>query len=105
MPRPTLTELIREAERSITILEEQIKGIDACRESDKRFAEDLKTAGEASNRLAIDLATVREKVGALEKAVDQITQRRWTLVVAIVSAALGGAFTLVIQLSLRVLAK
>ena len=105
MPKPTLTELVREAERSIAVLEERSKGIDACRESDKQFAEELKQLSADFATLRQEFATVREKVVTLEKSVDQITERRWTLAVAIVSAFLGGFLTLLIQFSLRALPK
>jgi hypothetical protein len=98
MPKLTLTELVREQARSIAILEEQVKGIEVCRDSDKRMADD-------PGRLTTDVAVVREKVGAIEKNLDQITQRRWTLVVAVVSAFVGGILTLLIQFSLRALPK
>jgi hypothetical protein len=98
MPKPTLTDLVREQARSVAVLEEQVKGIAVCRESDQRLADEL-------GRLTIDFAVVREKVVALEKVMDQITQRRWTRWVAIVSAFLGGLLTLLIQFSLRALGK
>ena len=98
MPKPTLTELVRAIERSVTILEQQIKGIDACDLVEKRLNEDL-------TRLTVDFATVREKVASLEKTVDQFGQRRWTLFVAILSAFLGGVLTLLIQLGLRAITK
>jgi hypothetical protein len=69
MPKPTLTEVVREHARSVAILEEQVKGIEVCRESDKRLADEL-------SRLTVDFAVVREKVSAIEKGMDQITQRR-----------------------------
>jgi len=98
MPKPTLTELVHEAERSIAILEEQVRGIDECRATGKRQTDEIA-------RLTVDVAVIREKVAGLEKSMDQITQRRWTLFVAIISAFLGGLLTLLIQLSLRGLQK
>lgn len=98
MPRPTLSELVRVLDQSVIVLQEQVKGIDRCDEDVARLTEDL-------NRLTVDFATVREKVAALERAIDQVNQRRWTLYVAIVSAFLGGLLTLLIQFSLRALPK
>lgn len=98
MPKPTLTELVHEMERSVTILEEQVKGIDECDETGKRHSEEL-------NRLNVEVSTLREKVGSIEKSIDLIAHRRWTLLVAICSSFLGGLLTLLIQLSLRGLPK
>lgn len=98
MPRPTLSELVRVLDQSVIVLQEQVKGIDRCDEDAARLTDEF-------NRLTVDFAVVREKVAALEKAIDQINQRRWTLVVAIVSAFLGGLLTLLIQFSLRALPK
>jgi len=98
MPKPTLTEMVRELDRSVASLEQQVKGIDDLREDARRLSDDL-------NELKVEFATAREKVVTAEKALDQLTQRRWTLVVAIVSAFLGGLLTLLIQFSLRALPK
>jgi Flp pilus assembly CpaE family ATPase len=109
MPKPTLTELVHRLEHSVTVLEEQIKGIDTCDEAIQRHSNEIM-------RLTVDLVVVREKAAALEtlvrdklatleKSLDQISQRRWTLYVAILSAFLGGFLTLFIQWSLRALPK
>lgn len=96
MPRLTWSEPVRTLDRSVVGLEERVKGIDAC-------DEDIVRPSPGFNRLAVDFARVREKVAAPEIAVGQITQRRRTLAVAIVSAFLGGLLTLLIQFSLRAL--
>lgn len=109
MPKPTLTEIVQRLERSVTTLEEQIKGIEICHQTTQRHSEDIV-------RLTVEAAVLREGVGsldsatrektaAIEKAVEQMTQRRWTLFVAVLSAFLGGALTLLIQFSLRGLSK
>lgn len=98
MPKPTLTELVREMERSITILQEQIKGIDECDDTGKRLSDD-------TNRPNVEVASLREKVAGIEKSFEQMTHRRWTLLVAIGSSFLGGLRTLLIQLSLRAISK
>jgi len=98
MPRPTLSELVRQLDQSVILPEERVKGIDECDADIARLSQDFQ-------RLTVDFATVREKVTTLEKAIDQTTQRRWTLVVAIISAFLGGLLTLLIQFSLRALPK
>jgi hypothetical protein len=109
VPNPTLTELVRGLERSVVTLELQIKGIDVCQATDKQLAGDV-------TRLTVELAVLREKLAALEKTTtdkvtalekltDQIVARRWTILVALISACAGGLLTFVIQLSLKFLAK
>jgi hypothetical protein len=120
MPKPTLTEMVRELDRSVVILEEQVKGIGELDEADRQLSAELGqlkiTFAEDSGQLKLsfaqelaqlraELATIREKAMANEKAIDQINQRRWTLVLAIVSAILCGFLTFIIQLSLRALPK
>lgn len=116
MSEPTLTEMVRELDRSVVLLEDEVKGIGELDEADRRLStelNELKVAvaqelgqlrlsfAQELAQLRSELATVREKATANEKAIDQITQRRWILVLAIVSALLGGFLTFVIQFSLR----
>jgi hypothetical protein len=109
MPKPTLTEMVRELDRSVVTLEERVKSIRTLDETDRLLTSELaqlKLAfAQELAQLKADLAATREKALTNEKAVDQINQRRWALVIAIVSAVLGGFLTFVIQFSLRALPK
>jgi hypothetical protein len=105
MPKPTLTEMVRELDRSVVTLEERVKSIRTLDETDRLLTSELaqlKLAfAQELAQLKADLAATREKALTNEKAVDQINQRRW----AIVSAVLGGFLSFVIQFSLRALPK
>lgn len=105
MPKPTLSELVRDIDQSVTVLKERVKGIDQCDADVERLSDDLSEVKDRLHNLYADFATVREKAAALEKAIDQINQRRWTLVVAIISAFLGGILTLLIQVTVRLVFK
>lgn len=118
MPKPTLTEMVQELQRSLASIEHQVSGIDDLDDETTRISRELTQLRIAVNQdvaelkvafnrelaqVQAELATTREKAVANEKAVDLINQRRWTLVVAIVSALLGGFLTFVIQFSMRAL--
>jgi uncharacterized protein YoxC len=120
MPKPTLTEMVQELQKTVAGLEQQVKGIADLDKGSRRLSDELnqlkvtiaqETAqlkvalGQEVAQLKAEIATIREKATANEKAIDQATQRRWTLVVAIFSAFLGGLLTLFIQFSLRALPK
>jgi hypothetical protein len=106
---PTNTDSIRALEKSEAELRTRVQSLETVRGDLRLLAEEVtrlsRLQADETIRMTREMATVQEKVANHEKLLDRTVHQRFTIVVALISAFVGGLLTFLAQISLKYLAK
>ena len=106
---PTNTDSIRALEKSEAELRTRVQSLESVRGDMRLLAEEMTRLGrqqaEETIRMTREMATVQEKAANHDKVLDRAVHQRFTIIVALVAACVGGFITFLAQVGLKYLAK